>query len=68
MSLSLQLLVCSFLTQITDVLSELLEGGAETFRVGQDFRGVHHKYHTVDLVIEAWPLHITHGLRPHWLI
>lgn len=63
-----QLLVCPFLTQVTDVLSELLEGGAEAFRVGHDFRGVHHKGHTVDLFIQAWPLHIAHSLRAHWLI
>lgn len=50
------------------MLSELLEGGPEAFGVGQDFRGVHHKGHTMDFVIEAWPLHIAHSLRPHWLI
>lgn len=50
------------------MLSELLEGGAEAFGVGHDFRGVHHKGHTVDLFIQAWPLHIAHSLRPHWLI
>ncbi len=57
-----------FLTQVTDVLSELLEGGAEAFGVGQYFRGIHHKHHTMNLVFKAWPLHVAHRLRPHWLI
>lgn len=50
------------------MLSELHEGGSEAFGVGQDLSGVHHKGHTMDLLFEAWPLHIAHSLRPYWLI
>lgn len=51
------------------MLSELLEGGAHAFGVGLDFRGIYHKSHTVNLVFEAWILHIAHSVRQsHWPI
>lgn len=56
------------LTQVTDVLSEMLESGAQFFGVWWDFGGVHHEDHTVDLVFEAGLLYVASSLRANWLI
>jgi hypothetical protein len=50
------------LTQVTDVFSELLEGGAQTFGVTGHFRSIHHKDDTVDLVFKRRLLYIPHSL------
>lgn len=60
---------CPFLTHVTDVLSELLEGGIEAFGIGVEFWGIQHKGHTVDLFSEVRVLHVANCLRPsHWAI
>lgn len=59
--------VC-LLTQLTDELSQLFEGGAEAFVAGWDFQGVHHEGHTVDSVPEAGRLHVTRRFCANWLI
>ena len=55
------------LTEVTDVVPELLEDVTQAFRIGGDLWGIHHKDHTVHLVLQQRLLHITHRLRPHWL-
>ncbi len=66
--LCVRLLDYPFVTKVSDVLSKLLEGGAEAFGVGQNFRGVHHKHHTMDLIFETWLLHKAHSPRTDRLI
>ena len=61
-------LACPRLTQVTDVLPELLERGSEAFGVRCDFRGVQHKGHTVDLVFYTRPLHVVYSLWSHCLV
>lgn len=51
-----------FLTQVADVFSELLEGRVQAFGVGEDFGGVQHEGHAVDLLPQARPLHVAMSL------
>lgn len=61
--------MCLWLTQVTDVLSELFKCGAQAFGVSCDFWGVHHKGNTVDFVFKARPLHIAHSVwGGDWLV
>lgn len=60
--------ICALLTQVTDVLSQLLEGAAEAFGILQHLWGIHNKHHAVDSVSKTRCLHVAHGLWAHWLV
>lgn len=57
----------TLLTQVTDVLSELLEGVSQAFGVSLDFGSIHHEGHTMDFVFKTWSLHVFCGVHDHWL-
>lgn len=55
----------TLLTQVTDVLPELLHGGAEAGGIRLDLYSAQNKYHTVDFVCQLGSFHKALCLRLH---